>query len=275
MNDETKRSRKVAGAIGAAVGVAAIGAIVVVATNAESSDHDERVSNAVSMRDAIPPQANPVTPIEPPGPKWEREPRNAKDTTKPVPAVPVDAIAQARAAGILGAYAIAGGGAFGALDSGGGIAGFDATDDGRGFGLGRNVGNGGGGTSRGTIGPGTIGPGIGRRTTTDGPVVVLGQPVTSGPGELDKAIVRRYLRRHMARMKYCYEKELLAKPALAGTVKASFTILEGGKTSDATASGVDPNVGTCVARVLDTIEFPKPRNGSSVNVSVTLTVRPK
>jgi len=47
-----------------------------------------------------------------------------------------------------------------------------------------------------------------------------GQP--SAEGDLDKAIIRRYIKRNIQKIQYCYEKQLLAKPTLAGTVSAQF-----------------------------------------------------
>ena len=46
----------------------------------------------------------------------------------------------------------------------------------------------------------------------------------SATGDLDKNIIRRYIRRKLPRIRYCYEKELLVKPSLSGTVVTQFLI---------------------------------------------------
>jgi hypothetical protein len=99
----------------------------------------------------------------------------------------------------------------------------------------------------------------------------IGQP--NSVGDLDKAIIRRYIKRNQQKLLYCYEKQLLAKPAIAGTAVAQFFITPDGKVDPSTATGVDPDVATCVAGVIRDIEFPKPKSGG-VQVSYPFTFRP-
>jgi hypothetical protein len=294
MNDDAKRARMRAGVIGAAVGVAAIGAIVVVATNKDNDD-EERVPYALSKRDTQFPRVDPgVVAVAPDtGPKWQHEPRAVP--TNRADDLRQRALEQARI-GILGSTGLTQGGAFasltgtGSISSGfddkniyGGLLGNEAGEMNGGFGYGRSgFGPGGGGTGWGTIGTGRYGTisgggygAGGGRPPRSGPVATLGPPSVTGTGELDKAIVRRYLRRNLAKLTYCYEKELLAKPALAGTVSSTFSILESGKVQNVSTTGVDAAVGSCVSSVLNSIEFPKPKGSGGVQVSVTLAVRPK
>jgi hypothetical protein len=206
------------------------------------------------------------------------------------------AIEQARTAGILGSTALTQGGAFasltgtGDISSGfddtniyGGLLGNEAGEMNGGFGYGRSgFGPGGGGTGWGTIGTGrygTIGHGSGtgqgygvgggrggmRGRTAAVPTVSIGQP--SAQGDLDKAIIRRYIKRNVQKIQYCYEKQLLAKPTLAGTVQAQFFITPNGTVASSTGSGVDPEVASCVAEVIKNIEFPKPKGGGGVQVN--------
>ena len=100
------------------------------------------------------------------------------------------------------------------------------------------------------------------------PTVSLGQPTVKG--DLDKAIIRRYLKRNIQKLSYCYEKELLGKPGLAGTINVSFGITTDGKVTSTTGTGVSANVATCVVSVIASIEFPKPKSGS-VQVTYPLT----
>src|SRR6185503_5387964 len=68
-----------------------------------------------------------------------------------------------------------------------------------------------------------------RGRTSAVPSARLGVPTITG--DLDKAIVRRYIKRNIAKITYCYEKQLLAKPGLAGTVSTQFFISPNGKVS--------------------------------------------
>ncbi len=210
------------------------------------------------------------------------------------------AIDAARTAGILGSSALTQGGAFasltgtGDISSGfddsniyGGLLGNEAGEMNGGFGYGRSgFGPGGGGTGWGTIGTGrygTIGHGSGtgngygvgggrggmRGRTASVPTVSIGQP--NAQGDLDKAIIRRYIKRNESKIQYCYEKELLAKPGLSGTVSAQFVIQGNGTVSNSSGSGVDGNVANCVAGVIKDIEFPKPKGGGIVQVNYPFT----
>ena len=104
------------------------------------------------------------------------------------------------------------------------------------------------------------------------PVVSLGQPVVQG--DLDKALIRRYLKRNIQKIQYCYEHELQSKPKLAGTVQAQFTIGADGNVTTSTGAGVDPAVSSCIAEVIQHIEFPKPKTGGLVLVNYPLAFHP-
>ena len=213
------------------------------------------------------------------------------------------AIEQARNAGFLGSQALTQGGAFasltgtGDISSGfddtniyGGLLGNEAGEMNGGFGYGRSgFGPGGGGTGWGTIGTGrygTIGHGSGtgsgygvgggrggmRGRTSAVPTVSIGQP--NANGDLDKAIIRRYIKRNIQKIQYCYEKQLLAKPGLSGTVSTQFFITPNGTVAQSSGNGVDPEVAGCVAGVIKDIEFPKPKGGGGVQVNYPFTFRP-
>jgi TPR repeat protein len=92
---------------------------------------------------------------------------------------------------------------------------------------------------------------------------------TVSPG-LDKAVIRRNVRRHAAAIEACYDTQLRAKPGLAGDVTAQFRISSAGKVESATASGLAV-VDACVANVIQTIAFPKPQGGASVDVSYPIS----
>jgi pSer/pThr/pTyr-binding forkhead associated (FHA) protein len=213
------------------------------------------------------------------------------------------AIEQARTAGVLGSAALTQGGTFASitgtgdissgfddLDIQGGLLGNEPGEMAGGFGFGRSgFGPGGGGTGWGTIGTGrygTIGHGSGtgsgygvgsgrggmRGRQSAVPQVRIGQP--QSVGDLDKAIIRRYIKRNIQKITYCYEKQLLARPGLEGTVNTQFFISPNGTVSASNANGVDGDVSSCVAAVIKAIEFPKPKGGGGVQVNYPFNFRP-
>jgi hypothetical protein len=104
------------------------------------------------------------------------------------------------------------------------------------------------------------------------PRVSIGQP--NAQGDLDKAIIRRYIKRNIMKITYCYEKELLTTPDLTGTVITNFFISPDGKVATSSSNGISPRVASCVAGVIKAIEFPKPKGGGGVQVSYPFTMRP-
>ena len=214
------------------------------------------------------------------------------------------AVDQARKAGILGLMAKQPGGAFASLtgtadfssglddrDVYGGLLGNEVGEMAGGWGYGiSGVGPGGGGTGWGTIGTGkygTIGHGSGtgsgygtgsgkggmRGRKASPPQVRIGN--ASATGDLDKNIIRRYIRRKLPRIRHCYEKQLLVKPSLSGTVVTQFQISPAGMVQGATAKGIgDGEVEGCVAEAIKSIQFPKPKGGGYVNVRYPFTFQP-
>jgi hypothetical protein len=169
----------------------------------------------------------------------------------------------------------------------GALLGNEAGEMNGGFGYGRSGFGPGGGTGWGTIGTGkygTIGHGSGTGygigggrlraapQSMDVPSVSIGQPVVRG--DLDKAIIRRYIKRNIQKIQYCYEKQLLADPTLAGTVTVSFVIAATGSVTKSDGSGVQKDVSACVADVIRGIEFPKPAGGGIVQVTYPFKFTP-
>jgi hypothetical protein len=93
-------------------------------------------------------------------------------------------------------------------------------------------------------------------------------------GDLDKNIIRRYIRRKIQRVKRCYESQLLEDPDLAGTVVVQFTIDANGTVVGASAGGLHEKVNTCVAGVIESIQFPKPKGGGVVSVRYPFLFKP-
>lgn len=152
---------------------------------------------------------------------------------------------------------------------------------GGGFGFGRSGFGPSGGTGWGTIGTGRYGTighggyGVGRGgmrgRVANVPTVSIGQP--NAQGDLDKAIIRRYIKRNINKIQYCYEKQLLSKPKIEGTIQTQFMISPSGSVSAADAQGFDTDVATCVRDVIKSIEFPKPKGGGMVQVNYPFTFR--
>ncbi|RMH40416.1 MAG: FHA domain-containing protein [Deltaproteobacteria bacterium] len=214
------------------------------------------------------------------------------------------AMEAARTSGILGAFNAQPGGAFASItgtgdfssglddrDVYGGLIGNEVGEmqGGWGYGL-KGTGPGGGGTGWGTIGTGrygTIGHGSGtgsgygigsagggmRGRKARPPQVSIGHATATG--DLDKSIIRRYIRKKLPQIKYCYEKQLLVNQKLSGTVVTNFTISGNGAVLSVTAGGIgDKTVENCVAAAIKTIQFPKPKGGGLVNVRYPFTFRP-
>jgi hypothetical protein len=136
------------------------------------------------------------------------------------------------------------------------------------------------GTGRyGTVGQGSgtgsgygVGSGGMRSGSASVPQTRIG--TATATGELDKNIIRRYIRQKLPHIEYCYQKQLIVNPKLAGTITVSFVIAGSGKVSSANAEGFDENVASCVAGVVKSIQFPKPKGGGSVTVSYPFTFKP-
>jgi hypothetical protein len=220
----------------------------------------------------------------------------------------IQAINEARNAGVLGSVALQTGDVFASLTEQGNLSsGFDAVNaygamygaDGESFGnfgYGRS-GFGAGGGCDGTKGPcgGIIGTdgygriGLGKFgnsgwNTRDGgppgsrrhppgvPNPVIGRPETGGG--LDKEIIRRHIKRNIEKIKYCYEKQLLAHPGLDGTVSVQFFIAPNGTVTSSVGSGMNTEAANCIADVVSNIQFPKPTDGGGVQVKYPFTFHP-
>jgi outer membrane biosynthesis protein TonB len=103
------------------------------------------------------------------------------------------------------------------------------------------------------------------------PRVTIETTGASVVGDLDKSIVRRYLRRHIPRLRYCYEKQLLENPELEGALTIHFEITPQGLVEEVEASGLHPKVNDCVSTTIRAIQFPIPNDGGSVRVTYPFT----
>jgi FHA domain-containing protein len=145
----------------------------------------------------------------------------------------------------------------------------------------RGSGPGGGGLSMNSVGLGALGTqgrgggnggygegvgGLGKKADRD-INISAGSPIIMG--SLDKEIIRRVIKQHLAQIRYCYEKELTRSPGLFGKVATQFTISAQGTVSsaDVTDSTLhNPEVERCITSKIHTWVFPKPKGGGIVIV---------
>ncbi len=197
-------------------------------------------------------------------------------------------------AGVLGALtaqnadlnAIFGGGtlAGGANDNIGGLVGSTTADQRGSGGLGlKGDGKGGGGNSLSIGGLGTKGRGTGASGKGSGAGVFgkgkgdasigIGGEETVIMGSLDPAIIDAVIKRHLAQIQYCYERELQANPKLQGKIVENFTIESDGRVSVArTKSSTMGHKGveSCISDRFMKIRFPQPKGGGIVTVNYPL-----
>ena len=116
------------------------------------------------------------------------------------------------------------------------------------------------------------GSGYGRaKSTASG--LRIGNAIATG--DLDKNIIRRYIRRKLPTIRNCYEKELLTSPTLSGTIVTQFQINPEGDVQGSSAKGMgNAKVEGCVAQAIKSIQFPKPKGSGFVNVRYPFTFYP-
>ncbi len=117
-------------------------------------------------------------------------------------------------------------------------------------------------------GPGGFGPGTRKHQATP-PTVTMSQATSNG--DLDPAIIRRYIKRNLEKVSYCYERHLMTHPGSEGSIKVQFLIAPNGTVQSSTGGGFNPEVANCVADVVSHIEFPKPNGGGAVQVNYPVT----
>ncbi len=95
-------------------------------------------------------------------------------------------------------------------------------------------------------------------------------------GALDRDVVRRVIREHLPRIRYCYERALTGHPGLTGKVLTRFSIGPTGLVADAQFSEDtlhSAEATTCILNAVRSWEFPKPRGGGVVVVNYPFLFR--
>ncbi|MDP2274742.1 MAG: TonB family protein [Archangium sp.] len=89
-------------------------------------------------------------------------------------------------------------------------------------------------------------------------------------GSLDKALIREVIQRNRSQIRYCYDKQLLKSPTLAGKVAVTFHISPEGPVSSAEVAQstvADVELESCIVERVRTWVFPKPKGGGKVIVT--------
>lgn len=152
----------------------------------------------------------------------------------------------------------------------------------RGVGLGdRGGGLGGGGTAEGVGSVGPRGPGGGcadcGRIERSAPPAVRTEGEVISIGALDKSLVDQVVKRNMAQIRYCYQRELTKDPNLGGKVTVKFVIAGDGSVSSATTRSStlgNASAESCINGRFMRMQFPAPKGGGIVIVSYPFLFSP-
>ncbi len=166
----------------------------------------------------------------------------------------------------------------------GGLIGSQYGDDYGSGGLGsRGSGLGGGGTAEGLGGLGTKGRGsgasgygmgagnFGATAGSEGPTTRMGDPIILGA--LDREAMDQVVKRHLAQLRYCYQRQLNKDPDIQGKVVVKITVAADGTVSSATIKSTTMNnesVESCLAGRFMRFQFPEPENGKIVTATYPL-----
>lgn len=104
-----------------------------------------------------------------------------------------------------------------------------------------------------------------------------GGPVVGQGGPLPRPVIRRVILRGLGSIRYCYEKELLRRPKLAGRVVVHFTISPSGKVQAARVKSSTlgaPKAARCVVARVRRLVFPAPLGGGIVKVNYPFVFKP-
>ncbi|MCW5805868.1 MAG: AgmX/PglI C-terminal domain-containing protein [Deltaproteobacteria bacterium] len=102
-------------------------------------------------------------------------------------------------------------------------------------------------------------------------VATLAASARIAEAHLDPNVIRRVIRKDLAKFTACYEQALATDPALEGSVSVSFKILADGTVAEASAKGM-PAIDACIERAVSAVVFPKMR--SVVQVTYPFVFRP-
>lgn len=96
-------------------------------------------------------------------------------------------------------------------------------------------------------------------------------------GALEKATVDAVVERQFRMIQYCYERRLVARPALGGEVVVRFKVASTGAVSTASISSStadDPPLEDCLVGLFQQLQFPPPNGGGIAIVKYALLFSP-
>ena len=98
----------------------------------------------------------------------------------------------------------------------------------------------------------------------------------SGGGKLDRAVVKKYIRKQLAKIRWCYQQAFNKNPDLEGKLTVSFIISPTGsvmKSKVAQSTLSDKELEKCIERKIMTWRFPAPQGGGVVKVNYPFVLR--
>ncbi len=124
-----------------------------------------------------------------------------------------------------------------------------------------------GGKGRGGLaglGPGAIGGGKAGKRAVGGVVFEAPKRRMTVRGHLSREAIAEVVKKHLREIQYCYEKNLLLNPKLAGKLIMEWTITTSGAVSlvkTAQSSMNSPAVALCISGKIKQWKFPQPKGG--------------
>jgi len=98
----------------------------------------------------------------------------------------------------------------------------------------------------------------------------------SGGGKLDREVVKKYIRKQLAKIRWCYQKAFQKNPNLEGKVTVSFIISPTGSVMSSKVSKStlrDKELEKCIEQKILTWRFPAPKGGGVVKVNYPFVLR--
>ena len=96
-------------------------------------------------------------------------------------------------------------------------------------------------------------------------------------GSLDRSLVDAVIKRNMAQIRYCYQRELTKNPSLAGKITVKFVVAKDGSVSSAEiklTTMQSSAVESCVVSRIQRLQFPAPKGGGIAIISYPFVFSP-
>jgi outer membrane biosynthesis protein TonB len=97
-----------------------------------------------------------------------------------------------------------------------------------------------------------------------------------GSGKLDRSVVKKYIRKQLAKIRWCYQKAFQKNPELEGKLTVSFIISPTGSVMSAKvvkSTLGDKDLEGCIEKKILTWRFPAPQGGGVVKVNYPFVLR--